>query len=158
MPDSPARIRFLKPSWNIWILLVSTPISFCFSLDDLWRKWTGSGFIQLTLTGSSKCFTLIIWFTIFVFFLFLLCMIYNVNTHEAFYTLYRKMSPAQRVFADWSAFVSEEKVNELWLLFFLLYFFVKIYRWVQYGYRMVLNSVSFWDAENSKGQNWGSFY
>ena len=35
------------------------------------------------------------------------------------------MSLAQRVFADWSTFVSEEKVNELWLFFFLLFFLSK---------------------------------
>ena len=36
-------------------------------------------------------------------------------------------------------------------------FSIKIYRYVPYGYRVFLDSVSFWDAENSKGQSWGSF-
>ena len=32
-----------------------------------------------------------------------------------------------------------------------------IYRYVRYGYRVVLDTVSFWDAKNSKGRIWGSF-
>ena len=36
-------------------------------------------------------------------------------------------------------------------------FSVKIYSYAQYGYCVVLDSVSFWDAENYKSQSWGSF-
>ena len=43
------------------------------------------------------------------------------------------------------------------LCFFSVKYYVKIYRYVPYGYRLVLDSVSFWDAENSKGQSWGWF-
>ena len=42
--------------------------------------------------------------------------------------------------------------------FYSVKFSVKIYVYVPYGYRVVVDSVSFWHAENSKDQIWGSFY
>ena len=41
--------------------------------------------------------------------------------------------------------------------FFSHIFSIKIYRCVPCGYRVVPDSVSFWDAENSKGLSWTSF-
>ena len=41
--------------------------------------------------------------------------------------------------------------------FFSVKFSVKIYRYVPYEYYVALDSVSFWDVENSKDQSWGSF-
>ena len=60
----------------------------------------------------------------------------------------------------WSAF-NMFVVLWVWSLrksdFFSIKFSVKIYRYVPYGYRIVLDSVIFWDAEYSKVQSWGSF-
>ena len=53
-----------------------------------------------------------------------------------------------------SGFGPSEKVN---YGFFPVKSSVKIYRYVPYGYCIVLDSVSFWDSENSKDQSWGSF-
>ena len=40
------------------------------------------------------------------------------------------------------------RTSKLWYeLFFSVKFFVKIYRYVPYGYRILLASVSFWDVE-----------
>ena len=62
----------------------------------------------------------------------------------------------------WSAFnmflilcVWSPRKSVLWLS--SVTFSVKIHRYVPYGFRLVLHSVSFWDAENSKGQSWVSF-
>ena len=46
-----------------------------------------------------------------------------------------------------SAYVPQEKVNHG---FFSVKFSTKIYRYAPYGYCAVLDSVSFWDVENSK--------
>ena len=53
-----------------------------------------------------------------------------------------------------SAFGPWGKVNHE---FSSVKFYVKIYRYVPYGYRVALDSVSVWDAENSKSQSWGWF-
>ena len=53
-----------------------------------------------------------------------------------------------------SAFCLQEKMN---YGFFSVKFSFKIYRYVPTGYCVALDSVSFWDVENSKDQSWGSF-
>ena len=46
--------------------------------------------------------------------------------------------------------------SELWI-FFSTKFPVKVYRYVPYEYRVVLDFVSFWDGESSKGQSEAHF-
>ena len=45
-----------------------------------------------------------------------------------------------------------------WIMIFSVRFYVRIYVYLPLGCRVVLDSDSFRDAENSNGQSWGPFY